>query len=142
MRLCNEQRRICLKRCSGLCKQKRHLIYFHLSFWLHRQILALHSVLVSVSVHSTRQCHLLLDIFNPTEHELTVSAKNNQDLVLHASECQRLVEGFSLSTYRQMILTCPKMSMSQSKMSSRSHVCLVYFLPAFNKKKHCLFFRH
>uniref|UniRef100_A0A672GED5 Trafficking protein particle complex 9 n=1 Tax=Salarias fasciatus TaxID=181472 RepID=A0A672GED5_SALFA len=38
---------------------------------------------------STRQCHLLLDIFNPTEHELTVSAKNNQDLVLHASECQR-----------------------------------------------------
>uniref|UniRef100_A0A8C6WG33 Trafficking protein particle complex 9 n=1 Tax=Neogobius melanostomus TaxID=47308 RepID=A0A8C6WG33_9GOBI len=38
---------------------------------------------------STRQCHLLLDIFNPTEHELTVSANNNQDLVLHASECQR-----------------------------------------------------
>uniref|UniRef100_A0A8D3CDM2 Trafficking protein particle complex subunit 9 n=1 Tax=Scophthalmus maximus TaxID=52904 RepID=A0A8D3CDM2_SCOMX len=45
---------------------------------------------VSVCVHSTRQCHLLLDIFNPTEHELTVSAKNNQDLVLHASECQRM----------------------------------------------------
>ncbi|XP_028255851.1 trafficking protein particle complex subunit 9 isoform X2 [Parambassis ranga] len=39
---------------------------------------------------STRQCHLLLDIFNPTEHELTVSAKNNEDLVLHASECQRM----------------------------------------------------
>ncbi|XP_038580658.1 trafficking protein particle complex subunit 9 isoform X1 [Micropterus salmoides] len=39
---------------------------------------------------STRQCHLLLDIFNPTEHELTVSAKSNQDLVLHASECQRM----------------------------------------------------
>uniref|UniRef100_A0AAV2K336 Trafficking protein particle complex 9 n=1 Tax=Knipowitschia caucasica TaxID=637954 RepID=A0AAV2K336_KNICA len=39
---------------------------------------------------STRQCHLLLDIFNPTEHELTVSASNNQDLVLHASECQRM----------------------------------------------------
>uniref|UniRef100_A0A667Y007 Trafficking protein particle complex subunit 9 n=1 Tax=Myripristis murdjan TaxID=586833 RepID=A0A667Y007_9TELE len=38
---------------------------------------------------STRQCHLLLDIFNSTEHELTVNAKNNQDLVLHASECQR-----------------------------------------------------
>uniref|UniRef100_A0A8C2YZF9 Trafficking protein particle complex subunit 9 n=1 Tax=Cyclopterus lumpus TaxID=8103 RepID=A0A8C2YZF9_CYCLU len=38
---------------------------------------------------STRQCHLLLDIFNPTEHELSVSAENNQDLVLHASECQR-----------------------------------------------------
>uniref|UniRef100_A0AAX7W2Y4 Trafficking protein particle complex 9 n=1 Tax=Astatotilapia calliptera TaxID=8154 RepID=A0AAX7W2Y4_ASTCA len=39
---------------------------------------------------STRHCHLLLDIFNPTEHELTVRAKNNQDLVLHASECQRM----------------------------------------------------
>ncbi|XP_041739682.1 trafficking protein particle complex subunit 9 isoform X3 [Coregonus clupeaformis] len=38
----------------------------------------------------TRQCHLLLDVFNSTEHELTVSAKNNQDLVLHASECQRI----------------------------------------------------
>uniref|UniRef100_A0A673KC68 Trafficking protein particle complex 9 n=1 Tax=Sinocyclocheilus rhinocerous TaxID=307959 RepID=A0A673KC68_9TELE len=38
---------------------------------------------------STRQCHLLLDVFNSTEHELTLSAKNNQDLVLHASECQR-----------------------------------------------------
>lgn len=44
---------------------------------------------VARCVHSTRQCHLLLDIFNPTEHELTVSAENNQDLVLHASECQR-----------------------------------------------------
>ncbi|CAL8362995.1 unnamed protein product [Arctogadus glacialis] len=39
---------------------------------------------------STRQCHLLLDVFNSTEHEVTVSAKNNQDLVLHASECQRM----------------------------------------------------
>ncbi|XP_067414413.1 trafficking protein particle complex subunit 9 isoform X2 [Emydura macquarii macquarii] len=37
---------------------------------------------------STRQCHLLLDVFNSTEHELTVSAKNNEDLVLHAGECQ------------------------------------------------------
>ncbi|XP_031441795.1 trafficking protein particle complex subunit 9 isoform X2 [Clupea harengus] len=39
---------------------------------------------------STRQCHLLLDVFNSTEHELTVSSKNNQDLLLHASECQRM----------------------------------------------------
>ncbi|XP_035377781.1 trafficking protein particle complex subunit 9 isoform X1 [Electrophorus electricus] len=38
---------------------------------------------------STRQCHLLLDVFNPTEHELTLSAKN-QELVLHSSECQRM----------------------------------------------------
>ncbi|XP_058866218.1 trafficking protein particle complex subunit 9 isoform X1 [Acipenser ruthenus] len=39
---------------------------------------------------STRQCHLLLDVFNSTEHELAVSAKNNEDLVLHAGECQRM----------------------------------------------------
>ncbi|XP_043922213.1 trafficking protein particle complex subunit 9-like [Protopterus annectens] len=39
---------------------------------------------------SIRQCHLLLDIFNSTEHELTISAKNNEDLVLHAAECQRM----------------------------------------------------
>ncbi|KAK5911598.1 hypothetical protein CgunFtcFv8_005759 [Champsocephalus gunnari] len=53
---------------------------------------------------STRQCHLLLDIFNPTEHELTVSAKNNQDLVLHASECQRMaiqVDKFDFETLPQ-----------------------------------------
>ncbi|OBS81261.1 hypothetical protein A6R68_20526, partial [Neotoma lepida] len=40
---------------------------------------------------STRQCHLLLDVFNSTEHELTVCARNNSELVLHASECQRLL---------------------------------------------------
>ncbi|XP_021107219.1 trafficking protein particle complex subunit 9 isoform X2 [Heterocephalus glaber] len=39
---------------------------------------------------STRQCHLLLDIFNSTEHELTVSARHNEELILHASECQRM----------------------------------------------------
>ncbi|GAB1299428.1 Trafficking protein particle complex subunit 9 [Apodemus speciosus] len=41
---------------------------------------------------STRQCHLLLDVFNSTEHELTVCARNNSELVLHASECQREAE--------------------------------------------------
>ncbi|XP_063041125.1 trafficking protein particle complex subunit 9 [Engraulis encrasicolus] len=44
----------------------------------------------TLSATSTRQCHLLLDVFNSTEHELTVSSKNNQDLLLHASECQRM----------------------------------------------------
>ncbi|CAH2286014.1 trafficking particle complex subunit 9 isoform X1 [Pelobates cultripes] len=39
---------------------------------------------------STRQCHLLLDVFNSTEHELTVSAKDNEGLILHAGECQRM----------------------------------------------------
>ncbi|XP_045634011.1 trafficking protein particle complex subunit 9 isoform X6 [Ursus americanus] len=38
---------------------------------------------------STRQCHLLLDVFNSTEHELTVSARGNEELILHAGECQR-----------------------------------------------------
>uniref|UniRef100_A0A3Q3XLN3 Uncharacterized protein n=1 Tax=Mola mola TaxID=94237 RepID=A0A3Q3XLN3_MOLML len=54
---------------------------------------------------STRQCHLLLDIFNPTEHELTVIAKNNQDLVLHASECQRMaiqVDKFDFESLPQL----------------------------------------
>uniref|UniRef100_A0A6Q2ZAD4 Trafficking protein particle complex 9 n=1 Tax=Esox lucius TaxID=8010 RepID=A0A6Q2ZAD4_ESOLU len=53
---------------------------------------------------STRQCHLLLDVFNSTEHELTVSAQNNQDLVLHASECQRMaiqVDKFDFDTLPQ-----------------------------------------
>ncbi|KAM4864994.1 trafficking protein particle complex subunit 9 [Thomomys bottae] len=39
---------------------------------------------------STRRCHLLLDVLNSTEHELTVSARNSEELVLHASECQRM----------------------------------------------------
>ncbi|OCT77208.1 hypothetical protein XELAEV_18032406mg [Xenopus laevis] len=38
---------------------------------------------------STRQCHLLFDVFNSTEHELTINAKDNQELILHAGECQR-----------------------------------------------------
>ncbi|KAM6215244.1 trafficking protein particle complex subunit 9 isoform 1-T1 [Rhynchocyon petersi] len=39
---------------------------------------------------STRQCHLLLDVFNSTEHELTISARSNAELILHAGECQRM----------------------------------------------------
>lgn len=39
---------------------------------------------------STRQCHLLLDAFNSTERELTVSARGNEELTLHAGECQRM----------------------------------------------------
>ncbi|XP_064876508.1 trafficking protein particle complex subunit 9 isoform X2 [Oncorhynchus nerka] len=52
----------------------------------------------------TRQCHLLLDVFNSTEHELMVSANNNQDLVLHPSECQRMaiqVDKFDFHTLPQ-----------------------------------------
>ncbi|XP_050183734.1 trafficking protein particle complex subunit 9 [Myiozetetes cayanensis] len=51
---------------------------------------------------STRQCHLLLDVFNSTEHELTISAKNNEDLILHAGECQRMaiqVDKFSFESF-------------------------------------------
>ncbi|KAM6457563.1 trafficking protein particle complex subunit 9 isoform 2-T5 [Liasis olivaceus] len=51
---------------------------------------------------STRQCHLLLDVFNSTEHELMISAKNNEDLVLHAGECQRMaiqVDKFNFESY-------------------------------------------
>lgn len=38
---------------------------------------------------STRQCHLLLDVFNCTEHELTVGARSSEELTLHPGECQR-----------------------------------------------------
>lgn len=38
---------------------------------------------------STRQCHLLLDVFNCTEHELTVCARSSEELTLHPSERQR-----------------------------------------------------
>lgn len=39
---------------------------------------------------STRQCHLLLDVFNATEQELTVSAHHTDELVLQAGSCQRM----------------------------------------------------
>nr|XP_020144295.1 trafficking protein particle complex subunit 9 [Microcebus murinus] len=51
---------------------------------------------------STRKCHLLLDVFNSTEHELTVSAKSNEELVLHAGECQRMaiqVDKFNVESF-------------------------------------------
>ncbi|XP_019337338.1 trafficking protein particle complex subunit 9 isoform X4 [Alligator mississippiensis] len=51
---------------------------------------------------STRQCHLLLDVFNSTEHELAISARNNEDLVLHAGECQRMaiqVDKFNFESF-------------------------------------------
>lgn len=50
---------------------------------------------------STRQCHLLLDVLNATEQELTVSAKSDEELVLRAGECQRMaiqVEKFSFES--------------------------------------------
>uniref|UniRef100_A0A8B9IRH5 Trafficking protein particle complex 9 n=1 Tax=Amazona collaria TaxID=241587 RepID=A0A8B9IRH5_9PSIT len=50
----------------------------------------------------TRQCHLLLDVFNSTEHELTISARNNEDLILHAGECQRMaiqVDKFNFESF-------------------------------------------
>ncbi|XP_065525090.1 trafficking protein particle complex subunit 9 isoform X6 [Lathamus discolor] len=51
---------------------------------------------------STRQCHLLLDVFNSTEHELTISARNNEDLILHPGECQRMaiqVDKFNFESF-------------------------------------------
>nr|XP_041570023.1 trafficking protein particle complex subunit 9 isoform X2 [Taeniopygia guttata] len=51
---------------------------------------------------STRQCHLLLDVFNSSEHELTISARNNEDLILHAGECQRMaiqVDKFNFESF-------------------------------------------
>ncbi|XP_006912999.1 trafficking protein particle complex subunit 9 [Pteropus alecto] len=51
---------------------------------------------------STRQCHLLLDVFNCTEHELTVCARSNEELTLHPSECQRMaiqVDKFNFESF-------------------------------------------
>uniref|UniRef100_A0A8B9IR68 Trafficking protein particle complex 9 n=1 Tax=Amazona collaria TaxID=241587 RepID=A0A8B9IR68_9PSIT len=59
---------------------------------------------VALALHCifTRQCHLLLDVFNSTEHELTISARNNEDLILHAGECQRMaiqVDKFNFESF-------------------------------------------
>nr|XP_055143335.1 trafficking protein particle complex subunit 9 isoform X7 [Symphalangus syndactylus] len=51
---------------------------------------------------STRQCHLLLDVFNSTEHELTVSTRSSKALILHAGECQRMaiqVDKFNFESF-------------------------------------------
>uniref|UniRef100_A0A8C8DLM2 Trafficking protein particle complex subunit 9 n=1 Tax=Oryzias sinensis TaxID=183150 RepID=A0A8C8DLM2_9TELE len=79
---------------------------------------------------STRQCHLLLDIFNPTEHELTVSAKNNQDLVLHASECQRMaiqVDRFDFESLPQAGQQTPHLSSPKQLEEERqlAHGCQI-----------------
>lgn len=55
---------------------------------------------------STRQCHLLLDVYNSTEHELAISAKDNEDLILHAGECQRMaiqVDKFNFENISEMV---------------------------------------
>ncbi|XP_006753323.1 PREDICTED: trafficking protein particle complex subunit 9 isoform X4 [Myotis davidii] len=51
---------------------------------------------------STRQCHLLLDVFNSTEHELSLSARGNEELILHVGECQRMaiqVDKFNFESF-------------------------------------------
>uniref|UniRef100_UPI00398E385B trafficking protein particle complex subunit 9 isoform X2 n=1 Tax=Pristiophorus japonicus TaxID=55135 RepID=UPI00398E385B len=75
---------------------------------------------------STRQCHLLLDIFNSTEHELTISAKNNEDLILHAGECQRLaiqVNKFNFETLPASSKICEMLCAENLKQveEERSH---------------------
>ncbi|XP_077928088.1 trafficking protein particle complex subunit 9 isoform X7 [Halichoerus grypus] len=51
---------------------------------------------------SSRQCHLLLDVFNSTEHELAVRARGNEELTLHAGEYQRMaiqVDKFNFESF-------------------------------------------
>ncbi|XP_074120839.1 trafficking protein particle complex subunit 9 isoform X1 [Sminthopsis crassicaudata] len=75
---------------------------------------------------STRQCHLLLDVFNSTEHELTISAKNNEELILHAGECQRMAiqvdkfnfESFPESPVERTQFTNPK-QLEEEKQEAR-----------------------
>lgn len=51
---------------------------------------------------SSRQCHLLLDVCNSAEHELTVSARSEDELILRAGECQRMaiqVDKFNFESF-------------------------------------------
>uniref|UniRef100_A0A8D2LGD2 Trafficking protein particle complex 9 n=1 Tax=Varanus komodoensis TaxID=61221 RepID=A0A8D2LGD2_VARKO len=78
--------------------------YRNLSLGLHAEVepSVFFTRVSTLPATSTRQCHLLLDVFNSTEHELTISAKNNEDLILHAGECQRMaiqVDKFSFESY-------------------------------------------
>ncbi|XP_067835851.1 trafficking protein particle complex subunit 9 [Heptranchias perlo] len=75
---------------------------------------------------STRQCHLLLDVFNSTEHELTISARNNEDLILHAGECQRMaiqVNKFNFETLPASSKICEMLCAENLKQveEERSH---------------------
>ncbi|XP_038615904.1 trafficking protein particle complex subunit 9 [Tachyglossus aculeatus] len=78
--------------------------YRNLSLGLHVDVEAsvFFTRVTTLPATSTRQCHLLLDVFNSTEHELTVSAKSNEDLILHAGECQRMaiqVDKFNFESF-------------------------------------------
>ncbi|XP_042636839.1 trafficking protein particle complex subunit 9 [Orycteropus afer afer] len=66
--------------------------YRNLSLGLHMEVepSVFFTRVSTLPATSTRQCHLLLDVFNSTEHELTVSARSNEELILHAGECQRM----------------------------------------------------
>lgn len=89
-------------------------------------------------VFSTRQCHLLLDVFNSTEHELTLSAKNNQDLVLHASECQRYTHTHTSSLWcNGWLKTVRRCSLTRSSAdSSPSHEAELQGSPAPERQTH------
>lgn len=51
---------------------------------------------------SARQCHLLLGVCNSTAYELRVRARSNEELILHAGECQRMaiqVDKFNFESF-------------------------------------------
>ncbi|XP_066121704.1 trafficking protein particle complex subunit 9 isoform X1 [Saccopteryx bilineata] len=78
--------------------------YRHLSLGLHVEVepSVFFTRVSTLPATSTRQCHLLLDVFNSTEHELTVRARNNEELTLHAGEGQRMavqVDKFSFESF-------------------------------------------
>uniref|UniRef100_A0A673VLU1 Trafficking protein particle complex 9 n=1 Tax=Suricata suricatta TaxID=37032 RepID=A0A673VLU1_SURSU len=78
--------------------------YRNLSLGLHVEAepSVLFTRVTTLPATSTRQCHLLLDVFNSTEHELTVSARGGEELILHTGECQRMaiqVDKFNFESF-------------------------------------------
>ncbi|XP_036904495.1 trafficking protein particle complex subunit 9 isoform X1 [Sturnira hondurensis] len=78
--------------------------YRSLSLGLHVEVepSVLFTRVSTLPATSTRQCHLLLDALNSTERELTVSARGNEELTLHAGECQRMaiqVDKFNFESF-------------------------------------------
>uniref|UniRef100_A0A8B9VGF9 Trafficking protein particle complex 9 n=1 Tax=Anas zonorhyncha TaxID=75864 RepID=A0A8B9VGF9_9AVES len=86
---------------------------------------------------STRQCHLLLDVFNSTEHELTISARNNEDLILHAGECQRMaiqVDKFNFESYPESPTDGTQFANEKQLEEERQQFSLILIYPSLKRE--------
>uniref|UniRef100_A0A8B9I676 Trafficking protein particle complex subunit 9 n=1 Tax=Anser brachyrhynchus TaxID=132585 RepID=A0A8B9I676_9AVES len=86
---------------------------------------------------STRQCHLLLDVFNSTEHELTISARNNEDLILHAGECQRMaiqVDKFNFESFPESPADGTQFANEKQLEEERQQFSLILIYPSLKRE--------